>query len=220
MAVDHVYVHETVRQEFTQALSQQITRMYGADPIGSGDLARMAHKRQWQRVADLIADATAKGATVLTGGQTDADARKIAPTVLLDVHDDMAMQQTEIFGPVLPVMPYSDLDEVIGKINAAPYPLSLYVFDSNALADKVIAKTTSGAVGVNLSVMVFAHPSAPFGGVGRSGNGGTHGYARFAAFTHMRPVLRARFFPFHLVFPPYRMSTKRLITAIQRLVRL
>lgn len=220
VAVDHVYVHAAVSDEFTQALLQQITRMYGDDPVGSGDLARMAHKRQWQRVADLIADATSKGATVLTGGQTDQGARKIAPTVLVDVRDDMAVQQTEIFGPVLPVMPYSDLDMVIGKINAAPHPLSLYTFGSNALADEVIAKTTSGTVGVNLSVMVFAHPSAPFGGVGRSGNGGAHGYAGFAAFSHMRPVLRARFFPFHLVFAPYSTVTNRLIAAIQRFVRL
>jgi aldehyde dehydrogenase (NAD+) len=136
------------------------------------------------------------------------------------MRDDMAVQQTEIFGPVLPVMPYSDLNEVIGKINSAPHPLSLYVFGKSRLADEVVSRTTSGAVGVNLSVMVFCHPSAPFGGIGRSGNGGAHGYAGFAAFSHMRQVLRVQFFPFHWVFPPYTKATRRLIALFHRIVRI
>lgn len=219
VATDHVYVHESVRDAFTKALSAQITRMYGGDPIGSDNLAQMTHDRQWARVAGLIADARAKGATVVAGGQLDQASRKIAPTVLIDVHDDMDVQKTEVFGPVLPIMPYTDLADALKKINAAPHPLALYVFGSNALADEVIAKTTSGAVGVNMSVMVFAHPSAPFGGVGRSGNGGAHGHAGFAAFSHMRQVLRARFFPFHLVFPPYTKTTRAILAVFRRIVR-
>jgi aldehyde dehydrogenase (NAD+) len=220
VATDHVYVHESVQDAFQTALTAQIAQMYGADPIGSASLAQMTHDRQWARVAALITDARAKGATVLTGGQTDEAARKIAPTVLTDLRDDMDVQQTEIFGPVLPVMPYSTLDQVIGKINAAPHPLALYVFGSSTLADEVISRTTSGSVGVNMSVMVFAHPTAPFGGVGNSGNGGAHGHAGFAAFSHMRQVLRAHIFPFHLVFPPYTQTTRRLIALFHRIVRL
>ncbi len=220
VATDHVYVHEDVREAFTTTLAAEVTRMYGADPLTSKYLAQMAHPRQWARVAGLIEDARTKGATVLLGGQTDEATRKIAPTVLLDLRDDMDVQQTEIFGPVLPVMPYSDLEQVIGKINAAPHPLALYVFGNKVLADEVISKTTSGSVGVNMSVMVFAHPTAPFGGVGRSGNGGAHGYAGFAVFSHMRQVLRARFFPFHIVFPPYTKTTGRLVGLAKRIVRL
>lgn len=220
VATDHVYVHDSVQAEFTAALTAQITRMYGSDPISSDNLAQMAHPRQWARVTGLINDARAKGATVVTGGEVDAETRKIAPTVLMDVHDGMDVQLAEIFGPVLPVLPYRDLNDVIEKINAAPHPLSLYVFGSKGLANKVIAQTTSGTVGVNMSVMVFAHPTAPFGGVGRSGNGGAHGYAGFAAFSHMRQVLRAQFFPFHLVFPPYTRLTGRLIALFHRIVRL
>lgn len=220
VATDHVYVHDSVKDKFLKALTRRLTRMYGTDPIRSADLARMTHVRQFTRVAALISDAVAKGATVLTGGQTDEAARKIAPTVLLDVRDDMDVQRTEVFGPVLPVMPYSDLNEVLNRINAAPHPLALYVFGGKALADEVIAKTTSGSVGVNMTVMVFSHPSAPFGGVGRSGNGGAHGYAGFAAFSHMRQVLRAQYYPFHLVFPPYTKRTDKLIAIFKRIVRL
>ncbi len=219
VATDHVYVHASVKDDFLKAMDAQILRMYGAKPLQSDNLARMAHPRQWARVADMIDDARTKGAVILTGGQTDAETRKIAPTILLDVHDDMDVQQTEIFGPILPVMPYSNIEDVISKINAAAHPLALYIFGSNALADRVIAETTSGTVGVNMSVMVFAHPSAPFGGVGRSGNGGAHGYAGFAAFSAMRQVLRFRFFPFHLVFPPYTTTTRRLVALFRRIVR-
>lgn len=219
VATDHVYVHETVREAFIKELTKQITRMYGDDPMRSDDLAQIGHARHWTNVSDLIADARTKGATVLVGGQSNAATRKIAPTILLDLRDDMAIQTTEIFGPVLPVMPYSDLDQVIAKINAAPHPLNLYVFASNKVADEVILRTNSGNVGVNMSVMVFAHPSAPFGGVGPSGNGGAHGYAGFAAFSHMRQVLRARFYPFHLVFPPYTKVTRRLLSVFSFIVR-
>lgn len=220
VATDHVFVHESVRDAFVTALTAQVEKMYGRNPLSSEDLAQMAHSRQWSRIADLISDAREKGATVLIGGQTDEVTRKVAPTVLLDVHDDMEVQQTEIFGPILPIMQYGDLGEVIAKINAAPHPLALYIFGSNKLAGDVISQTTSGNVGVNMSVMVFAHPSAPFGGVGRSGNGGAHGYAGFAAFSHMRQVLRARFFPFHIVFPPYTKMTRRVTKIFHKIVRL
>lgn len=220
VATDHVFVHESVKSALTEALTAQIRKMYGPDPIKSVDLARMTHPRQLQRVTDLIDDAVGRGATVLAGGQVDEGTRKVAPTVLLDVRDDMDVSRTEIFGPVLPVMPYDTLDSVLEKINGAPHPLSLYIFGSKALADDVIAKTTSGTVAVNLTVMVFAHPSAPFGGVGRSGNGGAHGYAGFAAFSHMRQVLRARFYPFHLFFPPYTRVSRTLLSGLRRIVRL
>jgi aldehyde dehydrogenase (NAD+) len=219
-ATDHVYVHEDVRDVFLKALDRQITHMYGDDPLRSVDLAQMTHPRQWARVAGLIDDARAKGATFLRGGQTDEATRKIAPTVLLDVRDDMGVQNSEIFGPILPVMSYCDLDEVVDKINATPHALVLYVFGSNGLADEVVSKTASGAVGVNLSVMVFCHPSAPFGGVGQSGNGGAHGYAGFSAFSHMRQDMRARFFPFHLMFPPYTKPKRRLISTLRRVLKM
>jgi aldehyde dehydrogenase (NAD+) len=219
IATDHVYVHESVSEEFQNALKAQIARMYGDEPIGSADLAQMVHDRQWERVAALIEDARAKGATFLAGGQTDKAARKIAPTVLTDMRDDMDVQQTEIFGPVLPVMVYSDLEDVIEKINAAPHSLVLYVFGNKELSDEVVSRSMSGSVGVNMSAMVFAHPSAPFGGVGKSGNGGAHGYAGFMAFSHMRQVLRAHVFPFHLVFPPYTKKTRMLLGWFQRIVR-
>ncbi|MGJ8623309.1 MAG: aldehyde dehydrogenase family protein [Yoonia sp.] len=220
VATDHVYVHNSLREAFLQALDAQITKMYGADAIQSQDLAQMAHAGQFSRVADLIADARAKGATVFRGGQVDEDRRKIAPTVLVDLRDDMDIQQSEIFGPVLPVMPYDALDDVIARINAAPHPLALYVFGGKALADEVLSRTTSGTFAVNLSVMVFVHPAAPFGGVGRSGNGGAHGHAGFAAFSHMRQDLRARVFPFHLAFPPYTKTTARLIALFKRIVQI
>lgn len=219
ISADHVYVHETIKDAFLAALTKQITKMYGPDPLQSKDHARMAHPRQWQRVAALIDDAREKGASIFMGGQTDEEARSIAPTVLLDVRDDMDVQQTEIFGPVLPVMPYSDQDLLIDRMNAAPHPLTMYIFGPQRFADGIIARTQSGSVGVNLTAYVFAHPSAPFGGIGRSGNGGAHGYAGFVAFSHMRQVLRARYFPVHLFFPPFTKRTRKLLSIVKTIIK-
>jgi aldehyde dehydrogenase (NAD+) len=93
------------------------------------------------------------------------------------------------------------------------------MFGKSVLANDVIEKTTSGSVGVKMSMMVFAHPAVQFGGVGWSGDGGARGFAGFAAFSHMHQVLRVRVFPFHLVFPPYTKMTRRLTTVFKRIVR-
>ena len=171
-------------------------------------------------MAGLLEDARAKGATVLTGGQTDPASRFIAPTVLTGLTPDMRLTAEEVFGPLLPITPYDEIGPVIAAINAGPRPLALYVYGRDrAFADRIVAETSSGTVGINLSVVQFAHPNLPFGGIGASGQGAAHGRTGFQAFSHMRPVLKNRWSLLPLLFPPYGGRVRAMVAALERLVR-
>ena len=143
----------------------------------------------------------------------------MAPVILTGTTDNMQISQEEIFGPVLPLIPYDELQPVLDRITAGPKPLALYVFGNKALAETVMAQTASGSVGVNLTVMPFIHPNLPFGGIGNSGLGAAHGYEGFRAFSHEKPVLVNRFLAMPLLFPPYTGRVRRLAEVLLRLVR-
>jgi aldehyde dehydrogenase (NAD+) len=131
----------------------------------------------------------------------------------------MRLDQEEIFGPVLPVIPYDDLTQVIGRINARDKPLALYIFDRDrARIDRILTETTSGGVGINLTVVHYTQANLPFGGVNTSGIGAAHGEWGFRAFSHERAVLRNRFLVMPLLFPPYGTRTMRLIGLIKRVL--
>lgn len=223
VAPDHVFVHRSVAAALTTALTAEIARAFGATPeaiAASPDYARMVSDRHHGRLKALLDEALAEGALIITGGQSDAARRYLAPTLLGGTTGEMRISQEEIFGPILPVIAYDDPDRVIEQINAGPKPLALYVFDrSKAFADGIIAATSSGTVGVNLNVVQFAHPNLPFGGVGASGIGAAHGHEGFRAFSHYRPVLRNRFSALPLLFPPYGRRVTWMIRMLTRLVR-
>jgi aldehyde dehydrogenase (NAD+) len=130
----------------------------------------------------------------------------------------MEISRQEIFGPVLPLIPYRDLEAVLARIADGPKPLALYVFGNKALADEVVARTSSGSVGVNLTLLTFSHPNLPFGGIGNSGLGAAHGVEGFRAFTHEKPVLVNRLLPLPLLFPPYGNRARRLAGWLSRLL--
>ncbi|HLQ18354.1 MAG TPA: aldehyde dehydrogenase family protein, partial [Tabrizicola sp.] len=120
---------------------------------------------------------------------------------------------------ILPILTYTDLDEMIARINAGDKPLALYIFDRDAARiDRIIRSTTSGGVGVNLTLLQFTHPNLPFGGVNTSGMGAAHGLAGFRAFSHERAVVRNRFLILPLLFPPYTPRVMRLIAVIKRVL--
>lgn len=214
IAPDHVLVHASVKERFLAALRERIAKAYGGG-ANSPHLARIVNDNHTRRLAGLLEDAKAKGARVLSGGGVKD--RRIEPTLIEAVTPEMEIDSEEIFGPILPVIPFDDIEQAIASINARPKPLSLYVFDRNgAFTDRVLAATTSGGAGVNLTVLHFAHPDLPFGGVNHSGIGVSHGEYGFRAFSHERAVLRNRFSPVPLVFPPYEGMAKRLIGLAKR----
>lgn len=219
IAPDHVYVHATLNEAFTAAMRRAITKAYGADAKASGHFARLVDARNWGRVTGLLDAAKVAGAKVLLGGDSDEASCYLAPTLLAETTADMAISRAEIFGPVLPLIPYEDLSVVIDAINETDKPLALYVFGPNDLADEVIARTASGSVGVNLTVMPFIHGNLPFGGIGNSGLGAAHGVTGFAAFSHEKPVLQNRFSSLPLVFPPYTARVRSLARLVLKILK-
>lgn len=217
IAPDHLFVHDSVRAPFLDALRARVRRAYGDDPGQSADLARIVNDHHAGRLRRLLDDALARGARILDGGGQEGT--RLHPTLIEGLTPEMEIDREEIFGPVLPVIPFTDLAEVIARINARPKPLALYVFDRDrGFADRIIAATSSGGVGVNLTVMHYTHPGLPFGGVNHSGIGAAHGEHGFRAFSHERSIMENRFSALPLLFPPYGPRVRRLAQLAKRLL--
>ncbi len=219
IAPDHIYVHVDVRDAFVSACQQVLKTVYGDNTQSSEYLARMVNSRHAQRVKVLLDDALARGAEVLAGGQTDTDDDFIAPTLLTGIPQDAAIMSEEIFGPLLPVIVYNDIQTVIDRINADPKPLALYVWSKNeALIKQVMSNTSSGGACINHCVVQFLHGNLPFGGVNNSGIGSAHGHFGFKAFSHERGIVRTRIMLARMFFPPYTDLTRKLIALFTKTV--
>jgi aldehyde dehydrogenase (NAD+) len=218
IAPDHVLVHASVAERLRELLQAEIAHAYGPDAAArktTADFARIVNDRHTSRLRELLAEAVGKGARIRAGGE--ADGRFIAPTLIDAVTPDMAIDQQEIFGPILPIITFDDLDTVIGRINGRPKPLALYVFDKDRdFVERVVGRTSSGGVGVNLTVLQFGHLNLPFGGVNNSGFGAAHGVHGFRTFSHEKPVLTDRWSVVPRLFPPYDAATRRLIGMLHR----
>jgi len=214
IAPDHVFVHRAVKDGFLAVLRNRIAKAYGTAGT-SPHLARIVNDRHAQRLSDLLQDAVGKGAQVTM--DSPSQGRDLGPTLIEALTPEMDISSEEIFGPILPIIAYDNIDEVIDQINARPKPLALYVFaKARPQIDRIIAATSSGSVGVNLTVAQFTHTGLPFGGVNTSGIGAAHGEYGFRAFSHERTVLTNHFSALPLVFPPYTARVKRLIGLIKR----
>jgi acyl-CoA reductase-like NAD-dependent aldehyde dehydrogenase len=207
VAPDYVLVHERVHDAFVEALSVAITEFYGEDPKQSADFARIVNDRHFERIAALI-----EPDKVVIGGQTDAQERYIAPTVLTGVTQDSPSMGEEVFGPVLPVLSYTDRAEALAAVRGRAAPLAIYLFTRDAaFADQVIAHTRSGTVMINDAVIFQANAALPFGGIGESGMGAFHGVHSFKCFSHDKSVMKRGFaLDSALRYPPY--DAKKLAT--------
>ncbi len=219
IAPDHVFVPRAWEERFLAELRGQIAAMYGARPEASRSFARIVNARHFARLKGLINGALAGGATLAAGGAMEEETRFIAPTVLTRTAPEMGVEREEIFGPVLPVIAYDDLSEVLDRIGAGEKPLALYVFERDrALIERITRETRSGAVGINVTLAHYLHLGLPFGGIGTSGLGAAHGLWGFRAFSHEKPVLEDRFSALGLLMPPYSGAKARLARLVQRLV--
>ncbi|PWC13930.1 coniferyl aldehyde dehydrogenase [Brenneria corticis] len=191
---DYVMLPEDARDAFVEHARRFIARTFPTIQ-GNPDYTAMVSDRHFQRLQGLLDDARAKGATVIglepeNEVNADAQTRKMAPTLVLDVTDEMLVMQEEIFGPVLPIKTYRQVDEALDYINAHPRPLAAYYFGQDALRQRRFGeRTTSGALVIN-DVMTHASvESVPFGGVGASGIGAYHGIHGFRRFSHAKAVV-------------------------------
>jgi aldehyde dehydrogenase (NAD+) len=208
IAPDYVLVARARHEELVEQIGRAIRDFYGADPAASPDYARIVNDAHFRRLEQLLT-----GGTPVVGGETRADERYVAPTVLRDVAPGSPVMTEEIFGPILPVIPVTDVDEAIGFVNERDRPLALYVFsESDGVQERVLEQTSSGGACVNATVMHVAVPDLPFGGVGASGMGAYHGKAGFDVFSHRKSVLvkPTRLDP-KLAYPPYTKLKERII---------
>ena len=212
VAPDFVLVDRRVREPFVAALQKSLREFYGTDPQRSEDYGRIVNARHFERLTNYLRDGR-----VVHGGETDAPDLFIAPTILTEVSPNAPVMQEEIFGPILPVLEFDRLDDVLTALRERPTPLALYLFTRDRATEaRVLAEARSGGVCVNDVVSHMIGTGLPFGGLGASGMGAYHGRAGFDAFTHQRAVLRrsVRFdTPFR--YPPPKLS----LTALQRAFR-
>ena len=200
IAPDYVLVDEQVRVEFLDQLDRAVTTFYGEDPHASPDYGRIVSDRHFDRLSALLA-----GGTVATGGRTEPAERYIAPTVLVDVDPTSPLMSEEIFGPLLPVLGVASAHDAVDFVNGRDHPLALYVFAGDrSVVDDVLARTSSGGVTVNGTILHFTNPHLPFGGIGESGMGAYHGESGVRLFQHRKPVLtRGTALDPSLPYPPY-----------------
>ena len=203
--VDYVFVHKSQRDEFVQLASDWLKKH--VPDINSVDYTSVIDDRSFRRLQDTIADAQAKGATVInaTGQDANAELRKIPVTLVLDTTPEMTIRQRETFGPLLMVMEYENPEDVAQYVNAGDRPLALYPFSNDkGLVQYYVDHIMSGGVSVNDALFHVAQHDLPFGGVGPSGMGHYHGYEGFVSCSKLRPIFYQG--PFALMkhlAPPY-----------------
>lgn len=208
---DHLYVHEDIKDEFVQEVKRYMTRITGSDPRQSPILPRMVNERNFDRVVSLI-----DPEKVVHGGRTDRNELYIEPTIMDGVRAGDKVMQEEVFGPLLPILSYNNLDELLKLLKSQPAPLALYIFTRNIRrAKKIMQELPSGGGMINEVVMHFINMNAPFGGVGNSGMGHYHGKPGFDAFSHHKTVMiKPTWFEIFLKHPPHRKIYLRIYRSV------
>jgi aldehyde dehydrogenase (NAD+) len=213
IAPDHVYVHSSLMPAFLAEAQNAIAGMFGP----GADYTHIISDRHFARLTGLLDDAAGQGATIIRSGADDAATRRFAPTLVTQTPAQARLMGEEIFGPILPIITYTALEEPITAINAGPKPLALYVFGTDSSTQmRILAETSSGGAAINTALMQFTHPNLPFGGVNNSGLGAAHGHTGYLAFSHQRAVLTERFSAASLLRPPYTARTRQLIAMTLR----
>ncbi|HEX2560594.1 coniferyl aldehyde dehydrogenase [Phenylobacterium sp.] len=224
LAPDYVLAPRDKMDGFVEAARRSVATMFPTIR-DNPDYTAIVAQRHYDRIQDYVADARAKGATVVELKPQGEDLsqqehRKIAPTLILDPTDDMKVMQEEIFGPLLPVKSYVSVDEAIGYVNARDRPLGLYYFGDDAgEREKVLSSTTSGGVTVNDVIFHVAQEELPFGGVGPSGMGSYHGHDGFREFSHRKAVytqIKKDIGPLKQLRPPFGPGIRKYLESQMR----
>jgi coniferyl-aldehyde dehydrogenase len=221
IAPDYMLVPRSDVERFVALLRRSMMRLYPtfrSNPDYSGIIS----ERHLRRLHELIEDARGRGATIIELEPLDsplaAAGRQLPPTLLLNVNEGMRVMSEEIFGPILPIIPYDSLAEALAHINRGERPLALYWFGQDSAArDQVLAGTIAGGVSVNDTLLHIAQEGLPFGGVGASGHGHYHGEFGFRQFSKEKPVfIQSRFSGGGIIRPPYKPSIERVLHWLSR----
>lgn len=211
VAPDYVYVHESVAEEFLEKMKSVLREFFGPDAKASDSYSRIINERNFDRLTSLL-----ERHQPYLGGQSDRSQRYIAPTLLTDASWSDPVMQEEIFGPILPVLRYSDLESTLYDVSQREKPLAAYLFTSERSDEKaLLEKLSFGGGCINDTILHMATPHMPFGGVGSSGTGAYHGENGFLAFSHQKSVLyKSRFLDLALRYPPYTLIKSRWLRAL------
>jgi len=217
--VDHVYVPHDRVEAFVELARDIVPRRYPS--LDAPDYSSIIDQRAFERLVAALDDARARGAHVMPlvpGPAVDVARHRMAPHIVTGAPDDSVLMQREIFGPILPVVPYRDLDEVIARVNAGDRPLALYPFSHRRdRVDRLIQRIMSGGVTVNDALIHVGQEDLPFGGVGASGMGHYHGHEGFLTFSKLRPVTyQSRWSTLELLAPPYGRLAERILAFLTR----
>ncbi len=225
IAPDYILCPQDLVQPLAHAIAKSIKKMYGDTEEArksNPDFVHIIEGRAVERLKEATEDAIAKGATAVIGapGYFDTVERYAPATILTHVTPDMHVMDSEIFGPVLPIVAYKNLDEAIQFVQNRPKPLALYIFGkSPSKINRVVASTTSGSTCINHCILQIENLSVPFGGVGMSGTGSYHGIYGFKTFSHERNIMeQGAFDAMKYLYPPYRKQ-KGLRSRIQHFLK-
>lgn len=210
VSVDHVYVHSSIKEKFIELSKKYMVEFYGQDASQSEDYGFIINQRNFERLIGLM---NADG-NIVFGGQSEAAKRYIAPTILDNITEDAAIMQEEIFGPIMPILTFESIEELVALQKTKEKPLSLYFFSKDKKRqDLVLTHTSAGGVTINDCMIHAASKYLPFGGVGNSGMGNYVGEASFKTFTHFKPIMIANKIDLlddSLNYPPYAGKVEKL----------
>ncbi|MBN1838400.1 MAG: aldehyde dehydrogenase family protein [Spirochaetales bacterium] len=221
IAPDFVAAHRDIKQALLEAMAATLQRFYGPDPAASPAYERIINRGHLERLGRLLGAAGDQG-RIVSGGQVRPEQLYLAPTIVDGIGWEHPLMAEEIFGPILPVLEYEDLEELVDRLRRRPRPLMLLVFTRDrGVEQRLIQAVPSGGVSVNDCLLHSLVKTLPFGGVGESGMGRYHGRAGFEAFSYQRGVLhRSQGFDPTLRFPPFPRTGARGQRLVRRLVRL
>jgi len=217
---NYVLIDKEIKEKFIEELKFEFVDMYGNYPEeikGNKSLTRVVNTFHYKRLKTLLDSSLEKGAKVVFGNVSDPDTNYISPTILTDITVDNPIFKEEIFGPVLPLIEYSTIEEALNVIQKVDSPLAFYVFSkSKKEQDYIIKNTSAGTTVLNDTTLQFAHPNLPFGGVGSSGMGKAHGYYGFLEFSNQRSILtqRTNGTTSQFIYPKYNWFNRLIIKLI------
>ena len=208
VAPDYVYCHSEIKDEFLKQLRKQIRKQFGKAPLDNKNYGKIINQKHFDRIQGLI-----DSSKVICGGNVRPKTLQIEPTVMDKVTFEDAIMQEEIFGPVLPVLTFTSIDEVIHKVNSLAHPLALYIFaQDKAIINKVTSECGFGGGCINDVVIHLATSELPFGGFGESGMGSYHGKKGFETFSHYKSIVdKKTWMDLPIRYQPYRRISRKLL---------
>lgn len=208
VAPDYIYCDQSVKDRLIKELQKQIKRQFGKDPLKNKNYGKIINEKHFKRLTGLM-----EPSKIVWGGGSDSHTLKIEPTIMDHTTISDPVMQEEIFGPILPILTFSSLDEAIRRINSLPHPLALYIFTSDSrAAQKIMARCGFGGGCINDTVIHLATSQMGFGGFGESGMGAYHGKEGFETFSHKKSIVdKKTWLDLPMRYQPYRKLYEKLI---------